>query len=65
MRLHFSQRTNLIRKKMPLGIVRLAQNSNFNGFEKAVAILWGFWWFGMNTIDAMRLCFHLPSNLPN
>jgi hypothetical protein len=25
----------------------------------------GFWWFGMNTIDGMRLCFQLLSNFPS
>jgi hypothetical protein len=27
--------------------------------------LLGFWWFGMNTIDVMRLCFQLQSNFPS
>jgi len=39
MRHHFSQRTNLIRKKKCLWeIVRLAEKSNFNGFEKPFAM---------------------------
>src|SRR5690349_14590143 len=28
----------------------------------AIAILFGFWWLGMNTIDAMLLYFQLSTN---
>ena len=30
-----------------------------------IVILLGFWWFGMNTIDVMRLCFQLLCNFPS
>ena len=46
-------------------IITIARQRDWSFWTLRVAILWGFWWFGMNTIDVMRLCFQLLSNFPS